>query len=42
MEDIISLSCKNEISKIKTSEDYEQKIEEVREQMQEEFTELDK
>ncbi|EGQ42837.1 MAG: archaeal/vacuolar-type H+ ATPase subunit A [Candidatus Nanosalina sp. J07AB43] len=42
VEDIISLSCKNEISKVKTSEDYEQKIEEVREQMQEEFTELDK
>jgi V/A-type H+-transporting ATPase subunit A len=42
VEDIISLSCKNEISKVKTSEDYEKKIEEVREQMQEEFTELDK
>ena len=42
VEDIISLSSKNRISEVKTAEDYEEKIEEVREQMQEEFTDLER
>jgi V/A-type H+-transporting ATPase subunit A len=42
VEDIISLSSKNRISEVKTAEDYESKIEEIREQMQEEFAELEK
>jgi V/A-type H+-transporting ATPase subunit A len=42
VEDIISLSSKNRISEVKTAEDYEEKIEEVREQIQEEFTDLER
>jgi V/A-type H+-transporting ATPase subunit A len=42
VEDIISLSSKNRISEVKTAEDYEDKIEEIREQMQEEFAGLER
>ena len=42
LEDIISLSSKNRISEVKTAEDYDAKIEEIREQMQEEFSEIEK
>ncbi|MFB6241641.1 MAG: V-type ATP synthase subunit A [Candidatus Nanosalina sp.] len=42
VEDIISLSSKNRISEVKTAEDYEDKIEEIREQMQDEFAELER
>jgi V/A-type H+-transporting ATPase subunit A len=40
VEDIISLDSRAEIGRIKTAEDHEQKLEEVREQMQEEFSEV--
>jgi V/A-type H+-transporting ATPase subunit A len=42
VEDIISLYSKNRISEVKTAEDYEDKIEEIREQMQDEFAELER
>ncbi|MFB6203023.1 MAG: V-type ATP synthase subunit A [Candidatus Nanohaloarchaea archaeon] len=42
VEDIISLKSKNRISEVKTAEDHEAKIDEVREQMQEEFSELER
>jgi len=42
VEDIISVSSKNRISEVKTAEEYNAKVEDVREQMQEEFGELDK
>ena len=40
VENIISLDSRAEIGRIKTAEDHEQKLEEVREQMQEEFSEV--
>ena len=42
VEDIISVSSKNRISEVKTAEDWEGKVDEVREQMQEEFSELER
>ncbi|MFB6182472.1 MAG: V-type ATP synthase subunit A [Candidatus Nanohaloarchaea archaeon] len=40
VEDIISLESKNEIGEVKRAEDYDEKIEEIRKQMHEEFEEL--
>ncbi|MFB6245746.1 MAG: V-type ATP synthase subunit A [Candidatus Nanohaloarchaea archaeon] len=40
VEDIVSLSSRNKISEVKTSEQWEDKIKEVREQMDEEFEEV--
>ena len=42
VEDIISVSSKNRISEVKTAEEYHDKIEDVREQMQEEFADLER
>ena len=42
VEDIISVSSKNRISEVKTAEEWDDKVDEVREQMQEEFSELER
>mgnify|MGYP006267603137 FL=1 len=42
VEDIISLSSKNRISEVKTADEYDEKIDEIREQMSEEFAGLEK
>ncbi|MFB6204714.1 MAG: V-type ATP synthase subunit A [Candidatus Nanohaloarchaea archaeon] len=42
VEDIISLNTRTRISEVKTAEDYQEKIGELREQMQQEFSELER
>ncbi|MFB6207936.1 MAG: V-type ATP synthase subunit A [Candidatus Nanohaloarchaea archaeon] len=42
VEDIISLDTRTRISEVKTSEEYTEKVEELREQMQQEFSELER
>ncbi|WP_414837518.1 V-type ATP synthase subunit A [Candidatus Nanosalina sp. VS9-1] len=42
VQDIVSLASKNRISEVKTADDYEDKINELRDQMDEEFSELER
>ncbi len=42
VQDIVSLKSKNRISEVKTAEEYKEKINEVRDQMQEEFSEIER
>ena len=42
VQDIISLSSKNRISEVKTAEDHKDKINEIRDQMEDEFSDLER